>query len=442
MCFRLATVLVAAGLVAAVSAPREARAADPIVAHDTLIRAIYPLDGDLVYFRAGRTLPQHVWMARFRGHLRRARGIPRRALAGDIGRDERGRKVFTFAVARRRNHSFVSTKWFAYDLAHDRTRPLHGLPATCIVTWAAVWRGSLAYTAGCKSAASSGLLVRQGKRTRRVSSDPGGQRLVFRGGTLAVVFDDGSDDFFVLQWMANGKQCVRRIDASFGDATSELGWFPSNLWSTNGYLAWTMGDPFSRPDFAILAAKVPAGCATPGPVGLLPFTPETATVLAVAVDRRRVFYAGAKTLRSHTLPAGPSFDAPPNDAFEHAQQLPGDAPLSATGRVAYATAQPGEPLADTKHTVWYAFRPTRSGTVDVTVSGACTSAHQYCYGAFRSGVYTGTSPDALTEIPPSGDYSTRVDAVAGETYWIPVGSSHLDPYYEPFVIRIDPGLPS
>ena len=433
MRLRLAIVLLAAA-----SAPGYAHAADPVVVHDTSIRAIYPLGGDLVYLRAGRTLPQRVWMARFRGDLRRARGIPRRALSGDIGRDARGRKVFTFAVTHVKSGSYVSTKWFAYDLAHDRTRPLHGLPATCIVSYAAVWRGSMAYTASCKSAARSGVFVRQGERTRRVSSDPGGQRVVFRGGTLAVVFDDGSDDFFVLQWMANGRRCVQRIDASFGDATSEDGWFPSNLWIANGYLAWTMGDPFSRPDFAILAAKLAAGCATPGPVGVLPFTPETATVRALAVDGRRVYYAGERTLRSHTLAAQPSFGPPPNDAFEHAQQLAGDAPLSATGRVAYSTAQPGEPLAGTEHTVWYAFRPARSGTVDVTVSGACTSAHQYCNGTFRSGVYTGTSPDALTEIPPSGDYSTRVDAVAGETYWIPVGSSHLDPYYEPFSIHIEP----
>jgi hypothetical protein len=440
MHLRFAIALVAAGLLAPASAPWEARAADPVVAHDTLIRSIYPLDGDLVYFRAGSSLPQRVWMARVRGHLRRARGIPQRAVPGDIGRDGKGRKVFTFAVERRKKFTVVSSKWFVYDLVHDRTRPVHGLPANCVVGWLSVWRGSMAYTAGCKSAASSGLFVRQGKRTRRVSPDPGGQRLVFRGGTLAVVFDDGSDDFFVLQWMANGKQCHRRIDTSFGDATSELGWFPSDLWIANGSLAWTMGDWRSRPDFAILAAKIAAGCAAPGPVGLLPFTPETTTVHAIAVDGRRVFYAGGTTLRSHVLPAQPSFHAPPNDDFDHAQSL-GDTPAQATGRVAFATAQPGEPLADTAHTVWYAFRPTRSGPVDVTVSGACTSASQYCFAAFRYGVYTGTSPDALTEIPPSGDYSTRVEAVAGQTYWISVGSARPEPYYEPFYVHVDPSPP-
>jgi hypothetical protein len=434
---RLAIVLVAAGLAAAVSAPAQARPADPVLAHDTLIRAIYPLDGDLVYLRAARPLPHRVWMARFQGHLRRAHGIPRRALAGDIGRDAKGRKVFTFAVARK-NGFDVATKWFAYDLAHDRTRPLHGLPADCIVEWAAVWRGDTAYTAACKDAASSGVFVRQGKRARRVSADPGGQRVVFRGGTLAVVFDDGSDDFFVLQWMANGAKCVKRIDASFGDATSELGWFPRDLWVANGYLVWTMGDPQSRPDFAILAAKVAPGCATPGPVGQLAFAPETGSVRALAVDGRSVYYADGRKLRSHVLPATPSVDPPANDDFEHAQQLAGEVPQAVPGQVAYATVQPGEPLADTAHTVWYAFRPTRSGPVDVRVAGACTTRAQPCSTPFRYGVYTGTSPNALTAIPPTGDYSTHIEAVAGQTYWISVGSAHLEPYYEPFVVQIDP----
>jgi hypothetical protein len=206
-----------------------------------------------------------------------------------------------------------------------------------------------------------------------------------------------------------------------------------------------MGDWAFRPDFAILAAKVAPGCGTPGPVGLFPFTPETTTLRAVVVDDRRVFYADGKTLRSHPLPATPSFDGPPNDNFENAQQLSGDAPLSATGRVAYATVQPGEPLADTKHTVWYAYRPTKSGTVYVTVSGACTTPPQNCGGLFRFGVYTGTSPGTLTEIPQSGRaYSPRytpIDAVAGQTYWISVGSPIPEPKHESFTLHVDASPP-
>jgi hypothetical protein len=150
-------------------------------------------------------------------------------------------------------------------------------------------------------------------------------------------------------------------------------------------------------------------------------------------------------LRSHALAAAPSFDPPPNDNFENAQQLSGDPPLSATGRVGHATVQPGEPLADTKHTVWYAYRATKSGTVYVTVTPACTTPPNNCGGLNRFGVYTGTSPGALTEIPQSGGpYTqryTRVDAVKGETYRIAVGSSLPEPNYEPFTLRVDTSPP-
>jgi hypothetical protein len=300
----------------------------------------------------------------------------------------------------------------------------------------------MAYTAACKGDSWRTLFLRQGKRTRRLGSDPG-NRHVYRGGTLAVVSQNGGDDTQdVEQWTVNGKSCFREIDASWGDAT-DGDWYPYDLWIANGYLVWRMA---SWPLGTILAAKVAPGCDGPGPVGLFPFTPETKPhALAVAVDERKVFYADDKTLRRHALPATPSFDPPPNDDFENAQQLSGDPPRSATGRVGYATVQPGEPLADTKHTVWYAYRPTKSGTVYVTISPPSC----YCY-APRFGVYTGTSPGTLTEIPQSGDpnggpYSapryTRIDAVAGQTYWISVGSPVPEPNYEPFDVHIDSSPP-
>src|SRR4051794_11420007 len=118
MLARLAIVLVAAGLIAAGWSPPQARAADPIIAHDTLITWIGALDGDLVYLRAGNPYPKRVWMARFQGHLQQARGIPETRGAvhgGDIGRDAKGRKVFTFAVGHRNKFgTTVSTKWFVY----------------------------------------------------------------------------------------------------------------------------------------------------------------------------------------------------------------------------------------------------------------------------------------------------------------------------------------
>ena len=439
MLARLAIALVAGSVL--VAAPAPAGAADPIVARDTLIQRVWPLDGDLVYRRLAdrNPRPKRVWMARFRGRLHRARGIPRRATSGDIGRDANGRKVFTFAAVRHEGYYVVSAKWFVYDLARNRTGPLRGLPTNCVVHWASVWRHSMAYTAECNGDTYPTLYLRQGKRTRRLRSAAGVVGVAYRGGTLGVIVEDGLDNSFVEQWMANGKQCSRRIDPSFGDGTGDGGWIPTDLWIANGYLTWSMGGWAPRPNFAILAAKIAPGCETPGPIGQFPFTPETKTVRAVAVDDRRVFYAGGKTLRRHALPATPSFDPPRNDNFESALELSGDPPRSATGRVAYATVQPGEPLADTKHTVWYAYRPATSGTVYVTVSPGCTSPPN-CGGLFTFGVYTGTSPGALTEMPQSGGpYSpryTRIDAVAGHTYWISVGSPLPEPKYEPFEVHI------
>src|SRR3954447_6825400 len=268
---RLVIALLAGSLIAAVSPAPAARAADPVVAHDTKISRIFPLDGDLVYFRDVRPTPKRSWMARFHGRLRPARGIPSRVFSGDIGLDARGRKVFTFGTWRQKNGRVLSTKWFVYDLAKNRTSPLRGLPTnSCVIGWAAVWRDSIAYDA-------CGLFVRQGKRTRLVSEEAGGSPLVFRGGTLAAVFDTGLDDLFIEQRMANGKRCAKRIDTSYGDATAQTGWYPSGLWTTGGAIIWTMGNPRCRSDFAILTAKIPAGCETPAPVGRLPFTPETAT---------------------------------------------------------------------------------------------------------------------------------------------------------------------
>src|SRR4051812_33881359 len=192
MRFRLAIVPAVIALAAALSPPAQARAADEVVAHDTLIRSIYPLDGDFVYSRplllTREEHPPRVWMASFGGRLHPARGIPPEAYAGDIGRDRKGRKVFTFAVERQKGGAF-SSKWFVYDLASNRTRRLDGLPRDCFVGWAALWRGRMAYTARCKTRARTGLFVRQGKHRQRLQEDWGGETPVLRGGTIAARFD-------------------------------------------------------------------------------------------------------------------------------------------------------------------------------------------------------------------------------------------------------------
>jgi hypothetical protein len=437
----LVIALVAAGLVATGAAPAEGRVTDKVIAHDTLIQQIWALDGDLVYVRRGKTVPERAWMMRYRGHVREARGIPRTAGVADLGLDARGRKVLTFSESIRKSGQIVAAKWFVYDLASRRARRIAGLTTKCFVGSVAVWRSDVAYTQVCNNPHDDGVFLRRGKRTVRLSSTDA-QGLSFRGGTLAALWEDGLDDVLVNQYVAHGKRCVKRIDASFGDATSEEGWYPTQTAVVNGYIVWRMGDLFFRPDFKILAASLASGCHTPGPVGTFPFKAETARVQALAVDNRRVFYADGTTLRSHAIPAKPSFAPPPNDDFEQAQALSGDAPLSATGDTAHATAQPGEPLSGAGHSVWYAYRPTTSGTVYVTVDPACPNnpPGDACGGTYRTGVYTGSRPDALTRIPMSGGpYTpvyTRVDAEAGKTYWILVSSS-FDPNYTPFTVHVD-----
>jgi hypothetical protein len=442
---RLTIGLVAAAVLAALLAPTPARAADRIVAHDTLIQYVWPLDGDLVYVRGqvGKPLPKRVWMARYKSHLREATGIPREAFGGSIGLDAKGRKVFVFTVARSGGDG---VDWFLYDLASNRSRPLTGLPTDpCFAGVLGVWRDTLAYETRCQNEPYPTAFLRQRSRTRRLGGVPGNVGLSYRAGTLAVIVDTGLDDFYVMQVAANGKPCSRRIDASYGDATDDAGWFPTDLWVVNGYVVWTMGVFALRPDFAILAAKVPPGCGTPGPVGQFRFKPETKRVVTVAVDEGRVFYADDKTLRSHAEPAKPSFARPSNDNFKNAKRLSGKAPISATGNVAYATVQHGEPLADTKHTVWYAYRPTKEAIVYVTVSGACRTPPDNCGGLPRFGVYRGSSPSKLTEIRQSGGpYTTRYTAVhvhPGRTYWIAVGSPLPEPRHEPFTVRIDKSRP-
>src|SRR3954471_24648074 len=169
---RLALVIAVAGLIAALAPPSPARAADEIVARDTLIQYVWPLDDDFVYRRLGRTRPKRVWMGGFPGELRRARGIPQGASSGGIGLDANGRKVFTFSVQRYKQGYLLSSKWFVYDLARDRTRAVRGLAAKCPVYWLAMWRESTVYTTRCKNPDENGVFLRQGKRTRRLPADP------------------------------------------------------------------------------------------------------------------------------------------------------------------------------------------------------------------------------------------------------------------------------
>lgn len=444
---RLLIALVVAGLLATVPPPRDAQAhADAIVARDTLISRIFALGGAVVYQRGFEKTPKRAWMVSYDGHLREATGIPRGAGVGDVGRDARGRVVFTVGRLRDRSATTPIVDWFVYDPATNRARPLRGLPSGCTVDRASLWRDSLAYERRCAREADSGVFVRQGTRTTKVAEDYGANRLAFRAGTLAATLDDGNDDVLGLQYMANGRRCFQHIDAAFGDATDYLdSFFPTDIWVAHGQITWTMGRWSIRPKFAILSAKIRPGCAPPGPVGEFPFKPETATVQALTVDGRHVFYADGRTLRSHKLPPEPYTGPAPNDDFEHAKRISGDAPVAAIGRIAHATVQRGEPLSGTGHTVWYRFRPRTSGTVYVSLPASCPARPpQGCEWDLVYGVYTGTRRSALTQLPsadngtifPNDDY-TQVEAKAGDTYWIAVATDRDTPRYAPFRLSID-----
>jgi hypothetical protein len=199
-----------------------------------------------------------------------------------------------------------------------------------------------------------------------------------------------------------------------------------------------MGEPDSNPSFAVLSAKLTAGCAEPGPVGLLSLDPGAGTLGALAVDEGELYYSDASGLRVRALSRSPSFDPPPNDDFSHAEPLTGDPPFTVFGRIGSATAEPGEPLADSLHSVWYAYRPTTSGKVYVTAGGGCTQRADLCGNSGVYGVYTGDRVDALTRIDtiPGRPRWTEVDAVAGKTYWISVATYAPAPNYEPFRVKV------
>jgi hypothetical protein len=435
--------LVAVLAVLALSQPAPAHAAGAPVANDTMIRNVYPLGRDLVYRRGTvPSSPQRTWMRRVGGRLLPARGIPRQgALGGDIGRDRRGRTVFTFPIPQPNSGAgFARSRWFVYDLASDRARPIRGLPERdgCFVNHVSLWRSRMAYEAHCDKESKSGLFLRQGRHTQRLLKSPELEALVLRGGTLAGIAQDVFGDYSVAQYTRRGKRCLRYADASFG--RGEGPFLPTGLWIANGHLTWAMGHPDSFPGFAILSAKLTGGCGKPRPVGLLALSPEPGpgTVDALAVEGRRLFYSDGTALRSHTLPASPSLDPPANDDFDHAAPLTADAPFTVSGRIGSATVQPGEPLADSKHTVWYAYRPKTSGTVYVTAGGGCAQRADLCGNQGKYGVYTGTRVDALTPIPtlPGRPRWTEVDAVAGETYWISVATFLPAPNYEPFLVKV------
>jgi hypothetical protein len=362
-----------------------------------------------------------------------------------MGLDSHGRVVYLFPAYSKRG-ALAAARWYAYDVKSDRTRRVTGLPGGgCVVNRLAIWRKRMVYDAGCTSKQRSGLWAKDGKKTRRIlASAQLVDGFVLRGGTLVgfVQVGPGDGPFQVYQFMVGWKSCVRAIESSQGNSENEeLG----GLWIVNGNIVWARGyyrgDPAglssAAPYRGLFTARVPSHCAAPGPNGRFDFNPETTDLRSFTLDGRQVYYAGKKSIRRHTLPAQPSYAPPANDNFENAQSLTVGA-SSPPGSTAWATAQPGEPLANAKQTIWYTFTPATSGPLYASVDTLYRPGSEVKFG-----VYTGTSLATLTPVggPSSPPGSIQFNAVAGQQYWIDIGTSDAQANYMPLYVRVAPTPP-
>jgi hypothetical protein len=177
---------------------------------------------------------------------------------------------------------------------------------------------------------------------------------------------------------------------------------------------------------------VPSHCTTPGPNGRYEFNPETTYLTSFDLDGRQLYYSGFDGIRRHTFPAQPSYDPPPNDNFENAESLV-IGTQSHPGRTAWATTQPGEPLAAVKQTIWYTFTPPTSGTHYVTLTSFGRPLSE-----LKVGVYTGSSLATLTPVagPSTGVAPLQFEAVAGKQYWIDIGSDDAQANFGAFSVRV------
>ena len=411
-----------------------ARAADPVVVSQRLQGSVSALKGNLVYPLEKTKGEPYVCMRRVGGRLLRAH-IPHRGCgAGDMVLGRRGRVIYLYPVHRSEGSAGVPVRWYAYDVKSDRTRRVTGLPGGgCIVSDVGIWRKRTVYAAECPSEQRSGVWAKDGQKTTRIFASThlvdGG--FVLRGGTL-VGIDQSEDDIDVYQLMVGGKRCVRVIESAHDNlAREEIG----GLWIANGKIVWTRGYYPERPpeSFAgLFTAEVASHCAAPGPNGRFNFYPDTSDLSSFTLDGRKVYYADRVSIRRHTLPAEPTYAPPANDNFENAQSF-AVGTSSPAGRTAWATAQPGEPLTNTKQTIWYTFTPATNGSFDAIAQRLFPSESEVKFG-----VYTGTSLATLTPVGsrPSPADPIQFDAVAGRQYWIDVGTSVAEANYSPLYVSV------
>ena len=423
------TRVVLAAIGAALVVPASA-GADELVVRDSKVGGVWAADGLFLYQRAGNSVRRPLerrWMRVVDGKAERARGVPRWAVMQDLSRDAAGRPVIPFSVRRQSGVRRWTSRWWLYDLRSDRARPMSHIPSqTCIGTrWVstscdecvssvATWGRSRAWS----RCLDGGVFLRRHGRTIRVA-DREATHLTLRGGTLVGEVEGRHSTGVLALLAARGKRCGTTFDAT---ALEDDGVDRGRVWLTgNDVVAFESG--------VFVGTRLPRGCAAPGATGafdqpvlrysVIPFRGAT-------LDGRTVYYADPDGIRRTALSERFRSGPPDNDDFEHAQPL-GDAPIQLTTIVGNATRQTGEPDDPKDRTTWFAFRPQTSRPVWIGVSAMpFNDVH----------VFTGTALTALTPagVPEPNDGALRVDAVAGQTYWIQLTCSSA--CYSPAGIRV------
>jgi hypothetical protein len=441
-------IALAAVLLGMVAPPATSAAQDTVVARDRYaINYGQALGGSIVYQRAvPRKLRKHrsLYMRVVNGRRSPIRGLPKDAYNGfeAIGRDRRGRVVLPFVrQTLTPAHYLVNPRWWLYDVATDRARPLRGLPAgKCTPVNVAVWRKRIAYHSQCKS--KPGVFLRDGTRTRRVSRlsvYDAAQPLVLRGRTLMMMSGAGDGDFTLWRLVAGGETCKTRLRPSTFPPDHDFS--IAGFWLTGRHVSWWMEHGFEtvQPPGAgnlILGADLGPGCSRPGPTGsLAPLQSRP-----IAIDGPTLYHSVGRTLYARDISAGPSTAPPPNDDFAHAQEIAGAPPQSVFGRIGYgtrATTDPpiGSPVTATR-TLWYGYRPPVAQDLYVLFDQEDVPG-RLPYGAFA--VYDDDGPGHLTRLPEQTQNDQRFVAFRANPahhYWIGVGCASARPCFPSFELSI------
>ena len=455
-------VLVAAGATAGTEAARAGSADSTRVVRATGVWSLFALDGTLLYSTAKDGKAR--WERVVDGERSAARGIPANLYdAGAVGRDSAGDVVVTMQEYVKRSIDGYPVRapgpWWLYGVTGDEARPL-SVPATpgCAVTGVAIWRERMAWVESCPATPDAAewettttVNLHDGTQTSTWSL-PGGTcwgvdcapDLALGPDSLAVLVVVG-DFYSVHRIVDRGRAC-----ASDGQSPPEVaegilagegpGWYARGIWLGTAGLEWALAndsiDGRAFRDLAVMASPLSGACETPAEQRYL--AAPAVRMRAVAIDGRSLYYATDAGIYRHRLPAHGTTKPPANDDFAQATFLGSRFPLHATGRIGHATAQrrdpriepfEGAPRVAFHRTVWYAFRPTRSGTV------------------YRRGVgyeFTRSRRGNLRRVREHATrYGWRFSVEAGRKYWVMVGSGSdpnyqpgLEPTYQPFTIDI------